>query len=128
MLHSSTLDRLRKRKKVSDTLPTVSESEVHLQGETSPKTPRLMRSSAVHVQEPLQSLCFFCEKVDNVGLRQVMTFDVDAKVRSCANIIKDNVLLGKLSRGDMIAIEAKYHPACLLDLYRKAGHLRTMSM
>src|SRR6218665_2425025 len=74
-----------------------------------------------------QSLCFFCEKVDNVGLRQVMTFDVDAKVRSCVNITKDNVLLGKLSRGDMIAIEAKYQPACLLNLYRKAGHSRTMS-
>ena len=33
------------------------------------------------------------------------------------------VLLGKLSSGDMDAIEAKYHLTCLLDLYRKASRV-----
>ena len=37
--------------------------------------------------------------------------------------IKDNVLLSKLVRGDMIATEAKYHPTCLLALYDKASRV-----
>jgi len=48
-----------------------------------------------------------------------MTFSVDSKVRQCATLINDNILLGKLAGGDLIAAEAKYHPTCLLSLYRK---------
>ena len=49
-----------------------------------------------------------------------MTQKVDAKVRQCATVLGDNILLGKLAMGDMIANEAKYHPGCLLSLYQKA--------
>jgi len=54
-----------------------------------------------------------------------MTFSVDHKVRQCATVTKDNTLLGKLSTGDMIALEAKYHTSCLLTLYYKAGSMQT---
>ena len=37
-----------------------------------------------------------------------------------ATLVEDNLLLGKLSIGDMIALEAKYHTKCLLALYNRA--------
>ena len=49
-----------------------------------------------------------------------MTFTVDEHVRLCATLTNDTLMLGKLTEGDMIAMESKYHPACLLAFYRKA--------
>ncbi|KAK0039755.1 hypothetical protein Bpfe_030810, partial [Biomphalaria pfeifferi] len=45
---------------------------------------------------------------------------VDERIRNCALILQESHLLAKLSRGDVIAQELKYHPACLTSLYRKA--------
>ena len=42
-------------------------------------------------------------------------------MRTCADLVHDNMLLAKLTGGDTIATEAKYHPRCLLNLYYKAG-------
>ena len=70
---------------------------------------------------PASSLCFLCDTVSEKDeLRNVSTFQVDEKVRKCAHILQDQKLLAKISSGDLIALEAKYHPACLVLLYRKA--------
>ncbi|KAK0055622.1 hypothetical protein Bpfe_014897 [Biomphalaria pfeifferi] len=53
-------------------------------------------------------------------LRHASTFKVDERIRNCALILQESHLLAKLSRGDVIAQELKYHPACLTSLYRKA--------
>ena len=37
-----------------------------------------------------------------------------------ATLIGDMQLLGRLSAGDMVALEAKYHTNCLLKLYNRA--------
>lgn len=50
----------------------------------------------------------------------VTTFHVDQKVRKCASEQGNNVLLSKLSGGDMIALDAKYHAKCLAGLYNKS--------
>ena len=42
------------------------------------------------------------------------------KVRRCALQLEDRKLLAKLSAGDIIALEAKYHRNCLTTLYNKA--------
>jgi len=40
-------------------------------------------------------------------LRQVMTYEVDKRVRQCAALLEDHLLIGKLNIiGDMIANEA----------------------
>ena len=52
-----------------------------------------------------------------------MTFELDSRATKCAQLLADNILSAKLSRGDMIAIEAKYHPPCLLELYHKTSRL-----
>ncbi len=38
----------------------------------------------------------------------------------CPAILQDQSLLAKLSAGDLIALEAKYHAQCLVSLYNKA--------
>lgn len=63
--------------------------------------------------------CFFCEGTSE-PLRAAATFQLDDHVRQCAVALQDGKLLAKLSAGDMIAQEAKYHPLCLASLYKKA--------
>ena len=45
---------------------------------------------------------------------------MDTRVRKCAAQVGDNELLTRLSVGDMVALEAKYHSKCLLALYYRA--------
>ena len=61
-----------------------------------------MRSSNVSRKK-----CFFCDSC--VGdLHRVLTFELERMVKQCATILEDNILLGKLSVGDMIARDAMY--------------------
>ena len=46
---------------------------------------------------------------------------MDAKVRQSARILEDNFLLGKLSAGDMVALDEMFHAKCLISLYNKAN-------
>ena len=41
-------------------------------------------------------------------------------IRDCANMLGDKRLLRKLSSGDMVAIDAVCHRACLTRFYRRA--------
>ena len=49
---------------------------------------------------------------------------MDARVRECAQTLQDEKLLAKLSAGDLVAQEAKYHAVCLASLYQK-GKLKS---
>ena len=64
--------------------------------------------------------CFFCGKSGTETLHEVATFQVDTRVRKCAAQVGDNELMARLSMGDMVALEAKYHSKCLLALYYRA--------
>ena len=135
VLHPNTLEYHRKRS--SDVAIAAEPDELH--GELScdascssdSKIPRLTRASApvLSTKQVFGNECFFCGEEGALGtdLRKVMTFDVDERVRSCAQILGDTALLGKLIRGDMIATEAKYHPACLLKLYRRATRVKPVT-
>ena len=68
-------------------------------------------------------VCLFCdgsEETPNDKMHEVTTFELDTRVRTCANLLQDSKLLAKLSADDMIAIEAKYHLRCLVKLYNQA--------
>ena len=66
-------------------------------------------------------LCFFCnEPAGTTYLHEASTHKLDMKVQRCALQLEDRKLLAKLSAGDMIALEAKYHRNCLTTLYNKA--------
>ena len=66
--------------------------------------------------------CFFCRKPAKASesLHHASTFGLDARVRQCALQLQDQSLLAKLSVGDLIALEAKYHVQCLVSLYNRA--------
>ena len=48
-----------------------------------------------------------------------MTMKLNKKINDCAKTLNDGKLLAKLSAGDVIAQELKYHPACLVALYNR---------
>ena len=62
-------------------------------------------------------MCFFCgEPPGNSGVHEAATYQIDKRVRACAVLLEDTELLGKLSTGDMVALEARYHSKCLAGL------------
>ena len=62
--------------------------------------------------------CFFCDQIDDtVNLHQCQTLSLDKHVRKMAQELVDTKLLAKLSEGNMIASEAKYHCNCVTRLY-----------
>lgn len=64
--------------------------------------------------------CFLCDKEDkDINLRKAMTMKLNERLNRCATILNDVKLLAKLSAGDIVAQEFKYHPACLAALYNK---------
>ena len=86
------------------------------QGESSSKRKRSTEASKD------QSNCFFCDdSAGKEGLHEASTFQLDKNLRRAATLIGDMQLLGRLSAGDMVALEAKYHTNCLLKLYNHAG-------
>ena len=74
-------------------------------------------SSYVHTlsthrfSQSTEHVCFFCQNPATPfsSLHSASTYKIDAKVREFALALEDTALLAKLSGGDMIAIEAKYH-------------------
>ena len=71
--------------------------------------------------------CLFCDQpIKNEESRDAMTIRVDRRARDCALLLEDKSLLAKLSAGDMVAQEAKYHPKCLAGLYNRVRGLERM--
>ena len=61
-----------------------------------------------------KEVCLFYGQSGN--LHEVMTLEVDEKVRQMATDLQDSALLKRLAGGDVIAIEAKYHKKCMKNL------------
>ena len=61
-----------------------------------------------------ESHSLFCDAVDgSLNLHAASNLEVDEKVRECAFLsVKDNNLTARLSAGDLIATEARYHAKC----------------
>ena len=80
---------------------------------------KITRHKSTDVNEAIT--CFFCEdeEADGDPLHEASSFDIDNKVRQCAIDLGEKTLIAKLSAGDMIAIEAKYHRKCLAALYNR---------
>ena len=54
--------------------------------------------------------------ITGTNLRRAATFAVDSNVRAAATKLQDHKLLSKLAAGDMHALDAYYHPSCLMAL------------
>lgn len=81
---------------------------------------RYMRSKSDTGKE--HDVCFFCDEDAGLeGLHEATTLErVDQSVRNSAYLLQDSKLLAKLSAGDMVALEAKYHLHCLASLYNRS--------
>ena len=54
---------------------------------------------------------------ENTGtVHEFRTFDADTNIRKMATVLQDTALLTKIEGGGLIALEAKYHLACLTKL------------
>ena len=63
---------------------------------------------------------FFCDKLDSVdNLHECQTLYLDMTVRNIAHDVNNTKLIAKLSEGDMVATEAKYHHVCLTKFYNQ---------
>ena len=66
------------------------------------------------------SVCFLCEEeAETSTLRQAMTMQLNERLNECARTLNDGMLLAKLSAGDAVALELKYHLACLVAVYNR---------
>ena len=72
--------------------------------------------------------CCLCEKEDDLSnLRQAMTMRLNERLHQCATVLNDGKLSAKLSGGDVVALELKYHAGCLTALYnRERAHLNSI--
>ena len=65
---------------------------------------------------------FFCGDDDTVDtFDESATFGLNQKVTKCSTDLQDQQLLAKLSTGDLVAQDAKYHLGCLVSLYNRAA-------
>lgn len=74
-------------------------------------------------------VCFLCEKEAPISeLRHAMTMDLDKRLNECARNLNDVRLMTRLSGGDIVAQELKYHRSCLTTLYnRERAHFSSQS-
>ena len=67
--------------------------------------------------------CFFCNELQSSDPKEILhearTENIDTWVRECASILQDKYLIGKLSEGDMHALDAKYHKSCMTNLHNR---------
>ena len=64
-----------------------------------------------------RTVFFYDQTDDTVNLHQCQILSLDKRVRKMAQELVDTKLLAKLSEGNMIASEAKYHRNCVRRLY-----------
>lgn len=70
--------------------------------------------------------CFFCgEPPGDSGIHEAATHQIYKRVHTCAVLLEDTALLAKLSAGDMVAQDAKYHSKCLASLYNRARSVKS---
>ncbi len=63
---------------------------------------------------PLQGLCIFCNTSSD-HLHSCSTIELDKELKQMALELQDTRLMSRISGGDVIAIEAKYHLNCLVS-------------
>lgn len=94
--------------------------------ECSSTVSKRIRSRSSSGSSISEGLCFFCQKSSEKDrLHEVSTLVTDRRVRECAALVEDDDLLRRLSGGDMIVLESKYHAKCLASLYYRASTVQT---
>ena len=74
--------------------------------------------------------CFFCEESNpQQEPHECLSILTSDRLKAMAEDREDLKLLGKLSEGDIVAKEAKYHSKCFLNLFNRHGkHIRNTTV
>ena len=109
------LERVQKRKNSESSTASV---------EKKPRREQMPRQQNTNKDE---LFCLFCEKPASTSdpLHEAMTKVIGERVKRCATKLLDKKLLAKVSSGDLVASDAKYHAKCLVALYNAAGRMKT---
>ena len=111
------LERKRKLSQVKSLDPAFhneedNESEV-FDSEAKRRSTRRSEEKLTHSEK-----CFLCGEFSK-DMHRCQTFERNQKVRDIATEMGNNQMLAKLSQGDMVAVDAKYHLRCLVDYKNK---------
>ena len=82
------------------------------------------RSSRSKLSKLDWSLCMFCQKVKNKGIKtlvNVATLDACSSILQAAEVREDHALLTSIAGEDLIASEAKYHVNCRASYVSKTN-------
>lgn len=61
---------------------------------------------------------FLCEEESSIeDMGEAMIMKLNGKINVCATTLNDGKLVAKLSAGDIVPQELKFHPPCLVSLY-----------
>jgi len=82
---------------------------------------RKSKRTSVGIQD--QASCIFCS-VASGKLHNCTTLTLDHDLRQMATDLQDTRLLARISGGDLVAIEAKYHFNCLSAYKSKSSMMR----
>lgn len=80
--------------------------------EKSSEEPEVRRSKR-DLSFDIKTVCIFCEDATSHKLHAFTTFSAEQSLREMATMMQDTKLLAKMSGGDLVALEAKYHLTCL---------------
>ena len=72
-----------------------------------------------------KSVCFLCD--ESSDLKNASAFRLGNRIYKCAVEVQDSRLFAKLSVGDLIAQEAKYHPKRVVALHNAGANLKNTS-
>ena len=86
------------------------------EAEAGPSKYTRLYTATVHEKD---SMRFFCEKEVAEADREAMTTNVYELLNACATLLQDTKPLVKLSAGDLVAQEVKYHLICLTTVYNR---------
>ena len=115
MIHSAKWHKTRNLKFNKQVLQRVSRKQTKQRSQNAGISGVQTRSAFSHTTS--LDLFFFCnEPAGTTNLHEASTHKLDMKERRCTLELEDRELLAKLSAGDMIALEAKYHRNCLTTL------------
>ena len=96
----------------------MTEGEINDAPDACKRTRFHSRSSSTEKAQEAQCF-FFRQPAGTDGVHDVATFQMGSKVRDWASILEDTELLGRLSAGDMVTQDAKYHKKCLSVLQNR---------
>ena len=122
-LYSNTKLERAKKRKLADDEKKKSDKIVTEERSSSPVKARQSNVPSCH--QVTENNCFFCDTLNTPeNHHAASTLEVDRKARDCSFLLKDSKLTAKLSAGDLIAIDAKYHAKCLVSLYNRTRQLK----